>query len=81
MADLGTYDELVASGVTHVAVAEPEWGALFAKHEVNEALESEVFVKRRQFYEELFEKGTLLRQFNRASNYYLSPQLRIYEVR
>jgi 4-amino-4-deoxy-L-arabinose transferase-like glycosyltransferase len=75
-----TLDELRASGVTHVAVSESDYGRYFRRAgRAREEFQSE-FAQRRAFYESLFERGEKLWSRPRGTVIYLHPGLELYRL-
>ena len=79
-ADLGTIKELLATGFTHVAVSESNYGRYFVKSLKPQKGKETEFQKSKQFYEELFSKHKLLWETPRGPVIYLHPGLKLYEL-
>ena len=75
-ADLGTFDELLAKGVTHIAVCHESYGRYFRDETGGPAKPG----KPREFYERVFRQGTLLKEWPRGAISYLQPGLRLYRI-
>ena len=73
-ADLGTIDELLAKGVTHVAVSDESYDRYLRKKTPGRG------GKHREFYERLFKEGTLLKEWLPGTISYLQPGLRLYRI-
>jgi hypothetical protein len=79
-ADVGSLADLRARGVTHVAVAEGDYGRFFrAKLKPTEAGAAE-FTRRRAFYAELFDTGTLLLDVPPGQLQYLQPHVQLWKL-
>jgi len=79
-ADVGSFAELRAAGVTHVAVSESDYGRFFLEGLRPQTDEDEDFTRRRSFYEELFRSGKKLWETPRGTVIYLHPGIRLYEI-
>jgi len=80
VADLGTLDELRQRGVTHVAVCRTRYGRLFSDtRRPTEEAEAE-FLRRKAFYEKLFDTGELLWEKESGAVTHLQPALRLYRI-
>lgn len=80
-ANLGDLDQLRATGYTHVAVSESNYGRFFLKSlSVKDQNRAEV-EKQRTFYERLFAEGELLFERERGTVIYLHPGLRLYSIK
>ena len=71
-ADLGTVDELLAKGVTHVAVCR-EISDRYGKP-------SQRGGKHHEFYQRVFRQGTLLKEWPPGTISYLQPGLGLYRI-
>ena len=81
VADLGTLDELRQRGVTHVAVCRTRYGRLFSDtRRPTEEAEAE-FLRRKTFYEKLFDTGELLWEKESGAVTHLQPALRLYRIK
>ena len=70
-ADLGTVDELLAKGVTHIAVCRE----IYDRYEAPSKRTS----KHGEFYQRVFQ-GTLLKEWPRGPISYLQPGLKLYRI-
>ncbi len=78
--DLGTVDELLAKGVTHIAICRQQYGRYF-----NEGTQAQTggktgYDKRREFYDRVIHQGELLQEWPRGTNPYLQPGIRLYRI-
>lgn len=78
-ADLGTLDDLRASGVTHVAVTESHY-YIFFDEKRGARNTDEAFARRRNFYGRLFAEGRLVWSRDSGNVGVLNPSLRLYEI-
>ena len=78
--DLGTVDELLAKGVTHVAVCRASYGRYFNDETGAQGSGKTGYDKRRDFYERVFREGELLREWPRGTISYLQPGIRLYRI-
>ena len=78
--DLGTVDELLAKGVTHVAVCRASYGRYFNDETGAQGGGKIGYDKRRDFYERVFREGELLREWPRGTISYLQPGIRLYRI-
>jgi hypothetical protein len=67
-------------GFTHVIVTSRMYGGFFMKSSKPAKEGAEDFEKIKNFYENLFERGTLLKEWNMGGNQYLANPLRIYSI-
>ncbi len=79
-ADVGTLAELRARGITHVAVAEGDYGRFFRDKLKPTEKGAENFAQRKAFYAELFETGTLLLDSPPGQLQYLQPHLQLWKT-
>ncbi len=79
-ADVGTLAELRARGITHVAVAEGDYGRFFRDKLKPTEKGAENFSQRKAFYAELFETGTLLLDSPPGQLQYLQPHLQLWAI-
>jgi hypothetical protein len=80
-ADVGTFAQLRALGVTHVAVSESDYGRFFLEGLRPRTDAREDFTRRAAFYEELFRRDEPLWQRPRGTVIYLHPGIRLYRLR
>lgn len=78
--DLGTVDELLAKGVTHVAVCRQSYGRYFSAETQAQGSGQTGYNKRRDFYERVFREGELLKEWPRGTISYLQPGIRLYRI-
>ena len=78
-ADLGTLDDLRASGVTHVAVTEAHYYIFFDEKRAARNADA-AFARRRDFYQRLFAEGRLVWSRDPGHVGVLNPSLRLYEI-
>lgn len=79
-ADLGSLEEMRATGVTYVAVAEGRYDVFFKKRRSGTRGKEELFERRREFYRRLFEEGRLVWSRNTGHIGTLNPGLRLYQI-
>jgi 4-amino-4-deoxy-L-arabinose transferase and related glycosyltransferases of PMT family len=79
-ADEGTLDELRASGVEFVAVAEGDYGRFFRKDFKSTDDGAADYARRRAFYEQLFAEGELVFQSEAGTLQYLQPSVKLYRL-
>jgi len=79
-ADEGTLDELRARGVTHIAVAEGDYGRFFLRTHRAKDDQTSTVDRRRAFYELLFRDGTKLWEARGGAAQYLQITLELYEM-
>ncbi len=75
-----TLESLRAGGVTHVVVTQRRHRAVFDDERAAYGLDEEGTRKVRAFYNELAERGVLLREWVRGPNSYLQSEFRIYQL-
>lgn len=78
--DLGTVDELLAKGVTHIAVCQQSYGRYFDDETGAQGSGKTSYDKRRVFYERVFREGKLLKEWPRGTISYLQPGIRLYRI-
>lgn len=78
--DLGTVDELLAKGVTHIAVCRQSYGRYFSDETQAQGTGKTGYDKRRDFYERVFRDGELLKEWPRGTISYLQPGIRLYRI-
>ena len=78
--DLGTVDELLAKGVTHVAVCRASYGRYFNDETAAQGSGKTGYDKRRDFYQHVFREGGLLKEWPRGTISYLQPGIRLYRI-
>ncbi len=78
--DLGTVDELLAKGVTHIAVCRQSYGRYFSDETGAQGSGKPGYDKRRDFYERVFRDGTLLKEWPRGTISYLQPGIKLYRL-
>ena len=79
-ADLGTNEQLLAQGITHVAVSESDYGRFFLKSLRPKKGEEAEFARRKTFYERLFREGKMVFERERGTVLYLHPGIRVYQI-
>jgi hypothetical protein len=79
-ADLGTPEELLAKGVTHVVVSESDYGRFFLPGLRPQPEERRDFERRKAFYERLLRDGEPLFERERGTVIYLHPGIRVYRL-
>ena len=79
-ADIGTRDELLATGVTHVIVSESDYGRFFLQGLRPQPSERADFERRKAFYEGLLRDEELLFERERGTVIYLHPGIRVYRL-
>ena len=79
-ADLGTNEQLLAQGITHVAVSESDYGRFFRKSLRPKKGEEAEFARRKTFYERLFREGKMVFERERGTVLYLHPGIRVYQI-
>lgn len=75
-----TIESLRGEGITHVIVSSRKYGGFFMKSSIPKKESAEDFEKVKRFYETLFERGVLLREWEIGGNLYLATPLRIYSL-
>jgi hypothetical protein len=75
-----TLENLRAGGVTHVVVTQRRQRAVFDDERTVYGLDTAGVRQVRALYEDLFQRATLLRQWERGPNSYLQARFRIYEL-
>jgi hypothetical protein len=80
VADLGTVDELRRQGVTHVAVAGSFYARFFDAGVAPSARGRADYLRRRGFYQELFETGEPIWRRAGGMSDVLTPELRLYAL-
>jgi hypothetical protein len=79
-ADLGTLEELRASGMTHIAVIDSHYKT-FLKDGSSQANRGDAeFLRRREFYRRLLAEGRLVWSRDSGDVGVLNPSLRLYEI-
>lgn len=78
--DLGSVDELLAKGVTHVAVCRASYSRYFNDETGAQGSGKTGYDKRRDFYQRVFRDGELLREWPRGTITYLQPGIRLYRI-
>ena len=79
-AGLGTNEQLLAQGITHVAVSESDYGRFFLKSLRPKKGEEAEFARRKTFYERLFREGKMVFERERGTVLYLHPGIRVYQI-
>ena len=79
-ADLGPLEKMRASGITHVAVSEMDYGKFFRGNLRPQNEGDSDFARRRAFYDELFREGELLFEWEKGLVLYLHPGIRVYRL-
>jgi len=80
-ADIGTIEEMLKKGITHVAVSESDYGKFFLEGLRPQSSEKSDFERRREFYDRLFRECELVFDRDRGTVIYLHPGLRVYRLR
>lgn len=80
VADIGTIEEMLAKGITHVVVSEADYGKFFRESLRPQASERAAFDRRRDFYDRLFRECDLLFERDRGTVLYLHPGIRVYRL-
>ena len=78
--DLGTFDELRAKGVTHVALCRQSYGRYFNDETKPQAGVKTGYDKRRDFYARVFSEGELLKEWKKGPIGYLQPGIKLYRI-
>jgi hypothetical protein len=76
----GTVEELAASGITHVAISESDYGRFFLSGLRPQPNERADFERRKAFYESLLRHGDLTFDRERGTVIYLHPGIRVYRI-
>ena len=79
-ADLGSLDELRASGMTHIAVTGSQADVFVEESDEAARARDEAFQRRRDFYQRLFAEGRLVWSRETGNVGVLNPSLRLYEI-
>ncbi|RYD34977.1 MAG: phospholipid carrier-dependent glycosyltransferase [Verrucomicrobiaceae bacterium] len=80
IADAGSLEALREQGVTHVAIAEDEYGRYMEEGAKAKKGKEAVFDQRRKFYQELFGRGKILLDIESAKIGTHNPPLRLVEL-
>jgi hypothetical protein len=75
-----TIESLRSEGFTHVIITARRYGGFFKKSSKPKKESAEDFERIKAFYESLFERGVLLREWELGGNQYLASPLRIYSL-
>ena len=75
-----TLESLRAEGFTHVVVSSRMYGSFFKKSSKPKEDGADDFEKIKKFYESLFERGTLLKEWTMGGNQYLANPIRVYSI-
>ena len=78
--DLGTVDELLVKGVTHIAVCYECYDRYTSGKKGAQTGGKKSYARNREFYERVFREGTLLREWPRGTISYLQPGIRLYRI-
>ncbi len=78
--DLGTVDELLAQGVTHIAICRQSYGRYFSGETQAQGKGRQQYEERREFYRRVLEEGKLLKEWPRGTISYLQPGIRLYQI-
>jgi len=78
--DLGTLDELLAKGVTHVAICKQSYGRYFKDETKPREGAKTAFDKRREFYARVLEEGELVQEWPPGTISYLQPGIKLFRV-
>lgn len=81
VADLGSLDELLAEGVSHVAVSRQSYARFFNVKFRPTTSSSPDFARRAEFYRILFAEGRKVWQTKPGVNIYLHPGMELYDIR
>ncbi len=79
--DLGSFDEMRARGVTHLAVSEGRYYLFFENGRSARRGSETLFETRRTFYRRLFAEGRLVWSREAGTVGVLNPVLRLYDIR
>lgn len=80
-ADIGTIEEMLEKGITHVAVAESDYGKFFREDLRPKTSDQPDFQRRSEFYDRLFRECEQVFDRDRDTVIYLHPGLRVYRLR
>lgn len=75
-----TLESLRQEGFTHMIVTSRMYGGFFKKSSKPAKEGAEDFEKIKKFYETLFERGNLIKEWSMGGNQYLASPLRIYSI-
>ena len=75
-----TLESLCQEGFTHIIVTSRMYGGFFKNSSKPAKEGAEDFEKIKKFYESLFERGTLIKEWSMGGNQYLANPLRIYSI-
>ncbi len=78
--DLGTLDELLAKGVTHVAICKQSYGRYFKDETKPREGAKTSFDKRQEFYARVLEGGELVKEWPPGTISYLQPGIKLFRV-
>jgi hypothetical protein len=78
--ELGTLEEIIAMGVTHVAVSESDYGRFFLTGLRPQEGEERDFARQKAFYTGLLRDGELVFERDRGTVIYLHPGIRVYRI-
>ena len=78
--DLGTLDELLKKGVTHVAICKQSYGRYFKDETKPRDGVKTGFDKRREFYARVLEEGELVQEWPSGTISYLQPGIKLFRV-
>lgn len=78
--DLGTLDELLKKGVTHVAICKQSYGRYFKDETKPREGVKTGFDKRREFYARVLEEGELVQEWPSGTISYLQPGIKLFRV-
>ena len=79
-ADVGTFEEMRAKGVTHIIISESDYGRFFLSSLRPQSGERADYERRKEFYEALLRDGELLIEWERGTVIYLHPGIRVYRL-
>ncbi|CAA9217486.1 MAG: hypothetical protein AVDCRST_MAG42-396 [uncultured Chthoniobacterales bacterium] len=79
-ADLGTLEELRASGMTHIAVIDSHYKTFLNEGSSQVNRGDAEFLRRREFYRRLLSEGRLVWSRETGNVGVLNPSLRLYEI-
>ena len=78
--DLGTVDELLAKGVTHIAICRQQYSRYFNEETQAQTAGKTSYDNRREFYGRVIHQGELLQEWPRGTIPYLQPGIRLYRL-
>lgn len=78
--ELGSFDELRANGVTHVAICKQSYGRYFKDETRPREGAKTAFDERREFYARVLEEGTLEKEWPPGTISYLQPGIKLFRI-